>query len=250
MTYKRAVWEALRTLPLWKVLGFLMFDVLGVSISTVGPALAFFQGLNVRYLYLLWLCVLILTASGIFWIGQAAWTCVEDERQRLAARLVPQLDIIFDPDCQSCVWDTSEGRLRWLRVGVRNLGAETIDEVRVDLVSLEGVQSLPSMLRWMDDRSPSGLPLTLNPTPPDQHYHVDVLARRGRNLFLQVNLARGVEQIVSWGDAPRELVISASGRNVPPCSKRFRVEFDALDRPMLLDVSAGSVNGADKAPAR
>jgi len=145
---------------------------------------------------------------------------------RLRERITPKFEIIFDPNCPSCVWEPEPG-VRWIRIGLRNMGIESIDAVVVSLAELRPnpaqVLQLPTALRVKDDRSEDGQPIILHPSE-DEHVHIDVVAQRwDRDGMFQINFApRGVPSHILPGSYVGTIV--AQGRDVPPCRRQFILE--------------------------
>lgn len=137
VTYHKAFWLTLRGVPWWKLLGFVVFNVGGASYASIAPTIDSVRTLPAWSLYLLSCGLLLLTGSGIYWVGQRTWEHVETERMSLAARLRPSLTFVFDVECSGCSPDKNLTRRRGFllvrNIGVRNSGAATVEAVRVYL---------------------------------------------------------------------------------------------------------------------
>lgn len=192
MGFSGALWEASKQTPLWRRIGFVLFNVGGFSVASVEPWLDFLTGIHKGYLYLLWFSVLLLLGSGAWIIAKRAWETVDKERAALATKLRPQLELLFDKTCPACCYDyetprpsfSSRGPMIALRIGIRNTGGEVIDNVNVYLERLEPREAefvLPAALRPTDQSRPwtnasvsPAKPMRLNPSG-DSHHHVNFL---------------------------------------------------------------------------
>ncbi|MBI4635402.1 MAG: hypothetical protein HY727_03540 [Candidatus Rokubacteria bacterium] len=245
MTFGRAIWEARKAASIWKwlVLG---FDLIGVSGLSIGQIFDIFTAHRGSF-YVLMACTATLFMCGVWLVAERAWTKVDAERRELLRRFEPRLDLIFDRDCPGCVYKPTinDQSVRWLRVGVLNMGGASIGDVRVFLAELRAVDrgnytprhiALPTMLRPMHDESDSGLPLILNPSPT--HLHIDFIARSRNSINFQFNFApRGIKRRVPVRWYSGKLVVD--GHDVPASERYFLIGPDTFGF-MTLDLTPDS----------
>src|SRR5260370_26071129 len=118
-------------MPLWKRIGFIVFNVGGLSLGSVAPFFEFYGAVHVGWLWLLWISVLAFSISTSLLVGQRAWERVVAERASLEDRLRPILRFYFSSECCLLLPE------RRIFFGVHNPSAQTINdaEVRITVTS-------------------------------------------------------------------------------------------------------------------
>jgi hypothetical protein len=180
------------------------------------------------------------------WINEIPWFApgllavlvvlfVRDVRRHriLSKRLGVRLEISFDPNCPSCVWET-QPKMFWIRLHLRNPSIDTIDDVVMKLADIHPRHSLqlPCTLRFMHDQSAPGRPVTLHHS--DDPQHVDFITFDGRvdQPRIQVNIAvPGGPATIPVGRY--EGRVTAQGRNISEAAAQFTLEIGDDGKPRI-----------------
>lgn len=175
---------------------------------------------------------------------------LRQEKLSVESRLSPKLAILFGPGSPfEYTWRTGSGEgavdFRLFRIGVKNLGNETIDRVQVDLEAIKVFRdpedinvvailvpmasfsrSLPVPLHVMHDNPPPGQPFQRQfSLDSDEVQYIDVVQKATPfNLIKVCHIVPGVPGSLFSG--AYVLTILAHGRNVQSYRKNFVVDAD------------------------
>lgn len=155
--------------------------------------------------------------------------------------MISKLELVFDPDeyksCTMSWWTRNEqteelGTTTLFRVGVRNLGTSTIEDVYVSIEKLspQEIRFGPMPLGVMnligipDDKQRPYM-FTLHPGPgPSQFVDVVYKSNIDDGIYLGYALAT-VYNRINVGQR-YTVTLVARGRNVQPCERQFSIDID------------------------
>lgn len=244
-SYAHALWEASKQTPLWRRIGFTVFNLGGFSVASLGPWFDFLTGVQRGYLYLLWFSVLLLLGSGSWIVGKRAWEKVERERACLVAQREPHLAVVFDPTCQGCRTinirhhDGSTRPTVRLCIGVANTADVPAENVSVYVTALSDRRvPVPVALRRSQDTGwqgrvpqPQVAPVTLNPSGVGHQEHFVLVAWRHGDMFADFFPANEASAVsIEARDLTGEIVVS---NKAAPVSKRFFLDADHMGLSIL-----------------
>ncbi|MDV2502782.1 MAG: hypothetical protein RX318_02355 [bacterium] len=187
-------------------------------------------------------------AAFVLLLGWAAFQTYHELRVRHDELSLPRIDMFYDENDLSCTkWGMTRdptGTLSLLphnlfRVGVKNLGNNTIENIKVFLEKIEPpvIRAEPMLLRLSYDKpkefllSQAGCNID-----PQASVYVDVIekiiAERYHGKFLVAFASRfGFLSTILEGRYILHLV--AQGRDVQPCRKQFIIDIDEDGTPFF-----------------
>lgn len=123
---------------------------------------------------------------------------------------------------------TSSAR-RWFRVGVTNQSTQTVEDVKVELASIDPpvIGHLPLMLSIMHG---TAQPLTVHPAP-EPTYFADVVLKLDKQVAMHIMSAAKTPR--TQGGIPPgryRLGIRVTGRNTPAVTKHYIADVDNQKR--------------------
>ncbi len=169
-------------------------------------------------------CLVIIV---IFLAIGSAWT-----RTRWIA---PRLKLVHNPTCSACLVDFKDGRW-FLRVGIKNLGSESIDGVVIYLTDIQPRLPRPELfdrrlaLPFIGHANGHAISsVRLHPSGPD-HHHAEFAASYA-NGQLQISPGPLVVPMQDYRG-----VLTVEGKSVPALIVQFSLSSDALTgcRPTLV----------------
>lgn len=144
--------------------------------------------------------------------------------------MAPRLKLVHDPECVGCLFDFKDGRRR-LRVGVKNLGSESIDGVTIYLTSLEPRPELfdracPLSIWNGQGQGYTSISITLHPTEPNHHHAEFAFYSNGQ---LQISPAAYGPLLIPIQNYTG--IFSVEGKSVPAHIFQFSLSSDAVTDP-------------------
>lgn len=254
MHYTYLFWRTAKAIRNWKLVGFLLFNILGISYVSIAPMLEFLGALPLWSIHLLWGSVLVLTACGIYWVGKRAWE--EAERNHLKEKLVLEEQLSLQLEIRAgtgmpfeeTISRSSRGIVsvtKLFRIEIHNPSRTTIDRVQVELLRIIPSTDLvlPAYLHLMHDaewgihgaRYQDEFPLD-----GVSSRYVDVVSKTTETILGtsegDIVLSGVGADILVHHIAPNMIsrirpgkyvfTISAHGRKAQTCSKHFAVDID------------------------